>query len=115
MKKLIIGLVAFLAIFGGGGAIFRNDISSWISGKKDQVLDMALKNLSEKYPIPENVQADIKNITKKADPAIILEFLKDPNALVNSKAEGAMSFVNSPDGKRLMEYYNKYMKNPASK
>lgn len=115
MKKLLIALVAIVGIFGGGGLVFRDNISQWISGGKDQVIDMALKNLSTKYPIPENIQGEIKNIVKNADPKMIMDFLKDPNGLVNSKAPEALSFVNSPEGKKLMEYYNKYMKKPDGK
>ncbi len=114
MKKIIVFLV-IIGVLALAAFIFRASIKEFASGKKDQAVEFAIKKLSEKYGLPENVQSQIKDISKNMDPKMMMQFLADPQALAGGKTEGAAAFMNSPDGKKLMDIYSKYFKGQAPK
>jgi hypothetical protein len=109
MRKIMLFLV-ILIIGGATLYIFRGQISKLITEKKDVAVEYAVKKVAERYPIPEKVQNDIINISKKTDPKLLMEFLKDPTSFVKGSSQKATEFMKSDEGKRLMDYFNKYMK-----
>lgn len=101
MKKIIIIVAVILALVIAIGTYFKGTV---VDTAKNKAIETAL----DKTALSDEAKGEILEAVKEVDAKVIAEFMKDPEEFAKGTSETAKDFLNSPEGKKMIDLYNKY-------
>lgn len=106
MKKLIV-FVLIACITAVMFFVFKDTVKNTISGGRDKIIDIAVRQLESRYHLPPGSLKQATGVLKNMDAGMIQTLMNNPQEMLSGKGKASVDFLNSSEGKKIKEMIEK--------